>query len=72
MWMNLLAPFAAPVFGWNHDRLMKAGGEGLAQRLGADVSLEEVRGPALAGALARALIVAVPAAWWLSRRMTKR
>jgi hypothetical protein len=37
-WMNLLAPIAAPVFRWNHDRIMAAGGRGLARRLG--VSLE--------------------------------
>jgi uncharacterized protein YndB with AHSA1/START domain len=34
-WMNLLAPIARPVFGWNHDWVMKRGGEGLARRLGA-------------------------------------
>ena len=34
VWMNLLAPIAAPVFRWNHDRLMAAGGAGLARRLG--------------------------------------
>jgi carbon monoxide dehydrogenase subunit G len=33
-WMNALAPIAAPVFRWNHDRLMRAGGRGLARRLG--------------------------------------
>jgi hypothetical protein len=33
-WMNLLAPAARPVFRWNHDELMRAGGEGLARRLG--------------------------------------
>jgi uncharacterized protein YndB with AHSA1/START domain len=33
LWMNLLAPVAAPVFRWNHDRIMSAGGRGLAQRL---------------------------------------
>jgi Polyketide cyclase / dehydrase and lipid transport len=33
-WMNALAPIARPVFRWNHDRLMRAGGHGLAQRLG--------------------------------------
>jgi hypothetical protein len=36
-WMNLLAPIAAPVFRWNHDRLMRAGGRGLAHRLGAEL-----------------------------------
>jgi len=38
-WMNLLAPVARPVFSWNHDELMRAGGQGLARRLGADVRL---------------------------------
>jgi uncharacterized protein YndB with AHSA1/START domain len=34
-WMNLLAPVARPVFAWNHDWVMRNGGEGLARRLGA-------------------------------------
>jgi hypothetical protein len=34
-WMNRLAPLARPVFGWNHDVVMRWGGEGLARRLGA-------------------------------------
>jgi hypothetical protein len=33
-WMNLVAPFARPVFAWNHDWVMRQGGEGLARRLG--------------------------------------
>jgi hypothetical protein len=33
--MNLLAPIAKPVFAWNHDVVMRQGGEGLARRLGA-------------------------------------
>ena len=33
-WMNALAPLARPVFAWNHDVVMRAGGEGLARRLG--------------------------------------
>lgn len=32
-WMNLLAPLARPLFRWNHDLLMRAGGRGLARRL---------------------------------------
>jgi hypothetical protein len=36
-WMNTLAPVARPVFRWNHDRLMRAGGRGLARRLGAEL-----------------------------------
>ena len=34
-WMNLLAPAARRVFVWNHDLLMRQGGEGIARRLGA-------------------------------------
>jgi carbon monoxide dehydrogenase subunit G len=34
-WMNLVAPFARPVFVWNHSYLMRRGGEGIARRLGA-------------------------------------
>lgn len=33
-WMNLLSPIARPAFEWNHNIIMKWGGEGLAQRLG--------------------------------------
>ncbi len=33
-WMNLVGPIAAPVFRWNHDYVMRGGGEGLAKRLG--------------------------------------
>lgn len=35
VWMNLLAPLAKPVFRWNHDALMHAGGIGLARHLDA-------------------------------------
>src|SRR5690606_5107372 len=34
-WMNALAPIGRPVFRWNHDRVMRAGGRGLARRLDA-------------------------------------
>lgn len=34
-WMNLLAPLARPVFGWNHDAVMNWGAEGLSRRLAA-------------------------------------
>ena len=34
-WMNVLAPVARPLFAWNHDVVMRQGGEGLARRLGA-------------------------------------
>ncbi len=33
-WMNVLAPLARPFFAWNHDVVMRWGGEGLARRLG--------------------------------------
>lgn len=33
-WMNLLAPIAKSFFRWNHNVLMRWGGEGLAKRLG--------------------------------------
>jgi hypothetical protein len=32
-WMNLLGPVARPVFEYNHDVVMRWGGEGLARRL---------------------------------------
>jgi uncharacterized protein YndB with AHSA1/START domain len=38
-WMNLLAPVARPAFTWNHDELMREGGESLARRLGAELEL---------------------------------
>jgi uncharacterized protein YndB with AHSA1/START domain len=34
-WMNLLAPFAGPLFQANHDYVMRNGGEGIAELLGA-------------------------------------
>ena len=33
-WMNRLAPVAGPIFAWNHDWVMRTGGEGLARLLG--------------------------------------
>jgi uncharacterized protein YndB with AHSA1/START domain len=33
-WMNTVAPLLRPVFVWNHDWLMRQGGDGLARRLG--------------------------------------
>jgi uncharacterized protein YndB with AHSA1/START domain len=32
-WMNYLAPIARPFFEWNHNVVMRWGGEGLAKRL---------------------------------------
>lgn len=34
-WMNALAPIARPIFAWNHNVVMRQGGEGLAKLLGA-------------------------------------
>ena len=34
-WMNLLAPLAKPLFRWNHDQIMRAGGIGLTRHLNA-------------------------------------
>ena len=36
-WMNLIAPVARPVFEYNHDVVMRWGGEGLARRLGVEL-----------------------------------
>lgn len=40
-WMNLLAPIAKPVFAWNHDYVMRGGGQGLARLLGAELLLSD-------------------------------
>lgn len=45
-WMNLLAPAARPAFKWNHDQLMREGGESLARRLGADLIVPDTPSPA--------------------------
>jgi len=42
-WMNLLAPLARPVFRWNHDALMRAGGVGLARHVCARLHCHETR-----------------------------
>lgn len=36
-WMNTLAPVLKPVFSWNHDVIMRWGGEGLAKYLGCEL-----------------------------------
>jgi uncharacterized protein YndB with AHSA1/START domain len=36
-WMNRLAPIARPAFEWNHNVVMRQGGQGLARRLGAEL-----------------------------------
>jgi hypothetical protein len=41
-WMNLLAPFARPLFRWNHDGIMRCGGEALARMLNARLTTRVV------------------------------
>ena len=43
-WMNLLAPVARRLFAWNHNLVMKAGGEGLSRHLGRGGSLPVLSG----------------------------
>jgi uncharacterized protein YndB with AHSA1/START domain len=40
-WMNRLAPIARPAFEWNHDVVMRQGGQGLARRLGAELPVHD-------------------------------
>jgi len=40
-WMNVLAPVARPFFAWNHDVVMRQGGEGLARLLGAPLIVSD-------------------------------
>ncbi|HYY78098.1 MAG TPA: SRPBCC family protein [Actinomycetes bacterium] len=60
-WMNLLAPIARPAFRWNHDQLMREGGESLARRLGAALELpdEPTRRHRPAGSVGWAALAAV-------------
>ncbi len=37
LWMNLIAPIAAPIFRWNHHQVMKQGASGIANLLNADL-----------------------------------
>lgn len=39
-WMNVFAPLLRPLFAWNHDTIMRWGGEGLAARLGTTLTEE--------------------------------
>jgi hypothetical protein len=50
-WMNLVAPVARPVFAWNHDVVMRWGGEGLARQLGVPLLArgDRVHGPSRPG-----------------------
>lgn len=40
-WMNALGPLARPAFAWNHDLVMREGGQGLARKLGARLLLSD-------------------------------
>jgi hypothetical protein len=40
-WMNRIAPIARPAFEWNHDAVMRQGGEGLARRLGVELLVHD-------------------------------
>jgi hypothetical protein len=40
-WMRLMAPFARPMFRWNHNVIMSWGAEGLARRLGVTVDAQK-------------------------------
>ena len=62
-WMNLLAPVARPVFRWNHDELMRAGGQGLARQLGADLTLPDTPSPQPGQARAARWAVLGPRGW---------
>ena len=42
-WMNLAGLLARPVFEWNHHAVMRKGGEGLAERLGAQLAGTKLR-----------------------------
>jgi uncharacterized protein YndB with AHSA1/START domain len=72
-WMNLLAPVARPMFSWNHDELMREGGQSLARRLDADLTLpatpSQRHGPARAGRLVilGAVLVALGVLRWRRR-----
>ena len=43
LWMNLLALLFKPVLEWNHNAIMKQGGQGLANQLGAKLVHAEER-----------------------------
>lgn len=73
-WMNLLAPVARPAFKWNHDELMREGGQSLARRLGVDQVLPDtpMRPHRLVRAAWWAVLAAALVAWgvWRWRRRT--
>lgn len=72
-WMNLLTPVARPVFSWNHDEMMRDGGQSLARRLGVDLALPDTPAPphrpapATRWALVGAALVALAVLGWRRR-----
>ena len=50
-WMNAASPLLRGLFEWNHDFLMRKAGDGLAERLGAQVTHREATGTPLVRAL---------------------
>jgi len=76
-WMDLVAPLAAPAFGWNHAVVMQAGGEGLAACLGVDLvrnqSFSEVSKNPLKPVTTTAglLALVILGVGWLRRGLTR-
>jgi len=71
-WMNAVAPFAAPLFAWNHAALMREGGRGFGAHLGAvAVVTDDPRRPG-PGRLPVVLGGAVAVAAWLLIRGRRR
>ena len=48
-WLNRLAPLLHPLLCWNHDRLMRAGGQGLARHLSRNAACCATGKPGAAG-----------------------
>ena len=40
-WMNLVTPIAWRIFNWDHDEVMRQGGEGMARHLNAKLLVNE-------------------------------
>ena len=70
-WMNALAFVLRDLFAWNHDVLMRRAGNGLAERLGAQVTHAEGSAPSLPRALAPVAVPLVAVAL-IVRRLRQR
>ena len=71
-WMNALAFVLRDLFAWNHDVLMRRAGNGLAERLGAEVTHAEGSAPSLPRALAPLAVPLVGAALIVGRLRRRR